>query len=200
MLPSRGRTGQSILFEPVGSLTAKDLLRLATDPTIPKVGPPAIKKWRDRHHAIARHLASGRTVVETAALTGVTAQRVGDLERTDPAFGQLLDYYREQIRVSSVDDAQEFQGKWRDIGRAALETIQERLEDDELRAKMSVEELRRLASDASDRTVAPPKTAQPVVSTPTHITFNMGSRKLEPKTIDQTGELLIEEKDNGHKN
>src|SRR5688572_13701509 len=111
MLPSRGRPGLAFFFEIDRELGAEDILRLATDPTIGRVGPPVIQKLKDNHHAIARYLASGRTVHETAELTGMTPQRVGDLERTDPAFGELLAYYRDQVKVAGVDEARLFQGK-----------------------------------------------------------------------------------------
>ncbi len=188
MLPSRGRPGQVLILEHDRDLRAEDLFRLATDTTIGKVGPSVVQRLKDRHHAIARYLASGRTVGETAVLCGLTPQRVGDMERTDPAFQELLAYYRDQIMVSGVDEAQEFRGKLHDVGRASLEEIQIRLHDDETRAKMSVEELRRLSEMALDRTSAPPRTAQPTVNQPTKITFNMGPRKIEPKVIE--GEVI----------
>ncbi len=180
MLPSRGRPGALLLFDQTRELGAEDILRLATEPA-PKVGPPIIQKLKARHHAIARYLASGRTVVETAALTGLTPQRVGDLERCDPAFQNLLSYYRDQVEAAGIDEAVEYRGVLHDIGRSTLEEIQERVSDPEARAKMSVEELRRLAEMSMDRTSAPPRTAQSTPPTPTKITFNMGPRTLVPQ-------------------
>lgn len=198
MLPARGRPGTVLLMEVERELTASDIERLALDPTIGRIGPPTIQRWRDRHHRVAILLASGKTVTETAQLCGLTPQRVGDLERTDPAFRELIENYRGQVTDSMLDEAQEFQGRWRDIGRGALGEIQDRLDDPNTRAKMSIEELRRLAADSSDRTVAPTKTAQPVVTSPTKITFNMGPRKLTPvidgEATEIAGEIEGEEK------
>lgn len=184
MLPSRGRPGLAIMMEIDRPLTAEDIMRLATDPNLPKTSAPILQTLKDRHHAIARYLASGRTVVETAALCGLTPQRVSDLERNDPAFRHLLGFYRSQIVSSGIDEAQEFRGKLRDIGRMALEELQDRLVDDKARKEMDVDQLRRTAEMALDRTDAPPRTAQATPPAPTHITFNMGPRTLGPKTIE----------------
>jgi hypothetical protein len=180
MLPKRGRPGQVLLFEVERELTPTDLLRLATDPTIEKVGPPMIQRLKANHHAIARYLASGRTVLETAELTGMTPQRVGDLQRTDPAFRDLLAYYQDQVDVIGVNEASEFRGNLRHIGRRSLEIIKDKLADEKVVAEMSVDEARRLAEMALGRTDAPPRTAQNVPPAPTQITFNMGPRKIEP--------------------
>ncbi len=187
MLPSRGRPGTVLLMEVERELTSADILRLATDPSLGRIGPPTVQRFKDRHHRIAILLASGKSVVEVAQATGVTPQRVGDLERTDPAFQELLTHYRGQIADLSLDEAVEFHGKLTDISRGALEEIQLRVETDDLRAKMSIEELRRLAEMGLDRTTNPPRTAQPATQAPTRITFNMGPRKIESKIIDQDG-------------
>jgi hypothetical protein len=191
MLPKRGRPGQVLLFEVERELTPADLLRLATDSSIEKVGPPMIQRLKANHHAIARYLASGRTVIETAELTGMTPQRVGDLERTDPAFRDLLAYYRDQIDVIGVNEANEFRGNLRHIGRRSLEIIKDKLADENIVAGMSIDEARRLAEMALDRTDAPPRTAQNITPPPTHITFNMGPRKIEPKVIDHEGSPVV---------
>ena len=209
MLPSRGRPGTVLFFETDRELGHQDILRLATaGDSISRVGPPILKRLKDNHHAIARYLASGRTVSETAELVGLTPQRVGDLERTDPAFGELLAYYRDQVRVSGVDEAREFRGALRNIGRGALEALKERLEDPEAVAAMETDSLRRLAEMALDRTDAPPRTAQNLPPPPTQITFNMGPRTLVPKEqviehepVEGSGvkmlELEFEEQDDG---
>lgn len=194
MLPSRGRPGVAMIMEVERELTGEDIQRLALDPTIGRIAPPIVQRLRDRHHAIARLLASGRTVTQTALACGVTPQRVSDLERTDPAFQQLVADYRLQVNDSMIDEAQEFHGKLVDIQRGALGEIQDRLADDGLRTKMSIEELRKLSEMGLDRTTNPPKTAQPTSITPHKITFNMGPRKLTPKVIEgESTEIEFEE-------
>lgn len=193
MLPSRGRPGGLIVFELDRELTHGDIERLAIEGA-PKVGPPILQRLKDHHHAIAMYLASGRTVIETAQLTGMTPQRVGDLKNTDPAFQNLLAFYQERVKEIGTDEARRFHGKLRGISTRSLDIITERLEDENEVAKMSTDELRRLAEMGLDRTDAPPRTAQNQPPPPTQITFNMGPRTLEPKIIDHesTGETLVE--------
>lgn len=182
MLPSRGRPGALLVFEIDRELTHQDVLRLAVEGA-PKVGPPILQKLKDHHHAIARYLASGRSVVETAELTGMTPQRVGDLQRLDPAFQNLLSFYQEQVGAIGTDEARQFRGKLRGISTRSLDIITERLDDPDQVEKLSTDELRRLAEMGLDRTDAPPRTAQTTPPTPTQITFNMGPRTIEPKEL-----------------
>lgn len=188
MLPARGRPGKVLLMEVERELTSADILRLATAPA-PKVGTPTVQKLAARHHRIAILLASGRTRFEVAMAVGLTPQRVGDLQNTDPAFRELLAYYEAQVKDISLDEAQEFHGRLTDVSRTSLEEIQERLADPEQRKKMTIGELRQLTEMALDRTTNPPKTAQPPIPTVNKITFNMGPRakEVQAKVIDQEG-------------
>lgn len=189
MLPSRGRPGSLIVFEVDRELTHQDVLRLAVEGA-PKVGPPILQRLKDHHHAIARYLASGRTVIETAELTGMTPQRVSDLKNTDPAFQNLLSFYQEQVGAIGSDEMRRYHGKLRGISTRSLDIITDRLDDPDQVAKMSTDEVRRLAEMGLDRTDAPPRTAQNQPPPPTQITFNMGPRTLEPKTIDHEATVV----------
>lgn len=187
MLPSRGRPGLAMLMTVKRELTPMDLLRLATDPTVPRVSAPVLQKLRASHHMAARLLASGKTVQETALVVGYTPQRVSDLQQQDPAFRELVAQYQNQIADLDIDEIQEFQGRLKDAARGALEEIQDRLEDDKRRADIPTSELRQIVTMGADRTIAPPKVAQQAQTLPTKITFNMGTRDIRPKTIDQQG-------------
>jgi len=180
MLPSRGRPGQVLLMTVGRELHADDLVRLATDANAPYVAQPMIKKLRAIHHATARHLVAGKSVKEVAALVGYTPQRVSDLKNKDPAFQNLLSYYEMQREEIDVDTTNRMQAKLVDIAELATDEIADRLEDPAKMAQIPVGELRQIAQLGLDRTVAPPKTAQPAATAPTHITFNMGTRDLQP--------------------
>jgi hypothetical protein len=193
MLPSRGRPGLAMLMTVKRELTPLDLLRLATDPTAPRVSAPVLQKLRASHHMAARLLASGKTVRETATIVGYTPQRVSDLREQDPAFRELVAQYQNQITEIDVDEIQEFQGRLKDAARGALEEIQDRLEDDKRRADIPTSELRQIVTMGADRTIAPPKVAQQAQTLPTKITFNMGTRDIRPKTIDQQGNEISDE-------
>ncbi len=182
MLPKRGRPGLTLLMSVERELTAVDLVALSTGETYaPRQAPPVIQKLRSVHHSVAIALASGKTVQEAAYLVGYTPQRVSDLATKDPTFQHLVSTYRSQLIDNSMSESTRAQIKLLDISDLALEEIRERLENDVKREQMPLGELRQLAAMGLDRTVAPPKTAQPVTIVPTKITFNMGTRDLSPK-------------------
>ena len=171
-------------------LTAEDLYRLVTEPK-QAVALAPLQRLRASHHAIARYLASGKSAKETAILVGCTAQRVSDLTR-DPSFNHLLDYYREQINESGIQDAERIQTKLRIAAETALDLVQDRLDDEMKNKEIPIGELRQIGSFGFDRTVAPPKVAVSNVAPPVNVTFNMGPRDIrqkdQSKTIDHVDE------------
>lgn len=180
MLPTRGRPGATLVMTVERQLTAGDLLQSEVLPA-QRVAAPTIQRLKAAHHAAARLLASGRSIAETAAMVGRTPQRISDLASNDESFQWLVSYYREQVDDAGIDEAREFQGRLKDVARSSLEEIQDRLDDDKQRREISVGELRQLAVMGLDRTIAPPKTAQPVTNPPTHITFKIGAKDIRPK-------------------
>lgn len=191
LIPDRGRPGQTLLLTVERELTSADLFRLATEPDLPRAVVPGIKRLKPSHHAMARYIAAGKTYVETAHLVGATAQRIGDLDRHDPAFQELVAYYKEQIDEISVADAQRVQLKLLDAAETAVDEINDRLDDPKKRGEIPIGELRQVVQMGADRTVAPPKTAQPTVVVPTVVTFNIGTKDIRPKDapiIDQPPE------------
>jgi hypothetical protein len=182
-LPSRGRPGVTLLMSVERELTSGDILKLATEPR-ERIGVPVLKKLRSIHHTAARMLAAGRSIEDTAIATGYTAQRIGDLDRQDPAFQHLKAYYQDQISEANISDAQRVQAKFLDMSERALDLIDGELEKaEDGRISIPVSELRQLATAGADRTVAPPKQATPTSAPPTQITFNIGRQDLRPKEL-----------------
>lgn len=190
-LPRRGRPGLVLNMIVERELTPLDLIDLQIRDDFPKIGTAPIQRLKSSHHAVARHLASGRTVQETALLTGYTPQRVSDLG-LDPAFQDLLAYYEIQVDEIGIDDAQRFQLKLKDVGEAALDLIDDRVNDPVKSATIPIGELRQIVTMAADRTVAPPKQAQTATVIPAKITFNMGPREIAPKVIEGEGHEIHE--------
>lgn len=173
-------------------LEAEDLMRLTTEDA-PRVAAPILQRLRASHHAAARHLATGKSIRETAILVGRTPQRIGDLTR-DPAFQELMHYYNDQKAEVSITDSNRIQEKLVEMAELATDELLDRLEDPVKVAALPAGELRQIAAMGLDRTVAPPKTAIPGAVVPTQITFNMGTRDLRPQTIiDHQTTVLIEE-------
>ncbi len=188
MLPKRGRPGIALLMSTERQLDARDIFQLAQGQVdgqpVGRKGPPMVQRLKARHHAAARLLAAGLTIRQVSIKTGYTAQRIGDMQRTDPAFQNLIGYYKDMITELDLDDAREMEGMWRGIGLEALDEIQERLSDDKKREQIPIGELRQLATAAADRTDSPIKAAQPNVVTPQKITIKLGPRDIQPKLIE----------------
>lgn len=205
MLPKRGRPGIPIFMQVERDLTPEDLrlLEIGVDDDgnpLPKKAPPMLQRLKASHHTAARLLAAGLSVKEVATKVGRTPQRIGDMQRTDPAFQDLIAYYESMIEETDLEEIREMQGMFRGIGLDALDEVRERLDDPKRRAEIPMSELRMLATAAADRTDAPVKVAQPVQTTPQKITIRLGPRDIEPKEpnnlklIDQQGNP-VEEKD-----
>jgi hypothetical protein len=179
IIPSRGRPGVTLIMSVRRQLTESDLIDMATDPA-PKVAQPIIQRLRASHHAMARHLAMGKSVKEVALLCSRTPQRVSDLQK-DPAFNNLVTYYHEEFTDTVIDQAQTVQETITDIAQMSADAIHDRLEDPEILKTIPIGELRQLMTAAADRTVAPPKQATPLVQPPMQVTFNMGPNNLRPQ-------------------
>lgn len=182
-LPARGRPGLQLLMSVERELTAQDLLRLV-DGSKTIVAPPPVQKLRSRHHRTAELLARGKTIAQVATETGYTPQRIRDMRQHDPSFQEILAHYESEVAEAVKDSTLRMQATLIDIAEMATDEIVERLEDPMLRRDIPVNELRQLAGTALDRTIAPPKTAQPITTSPTTITFVMpGSRDIRPQEI-----------------
>jgi hypothetical protein len=112
---------------------------------------PVIKRLRSQHHTLARLLSGGMKAVEASLVTGYSQSRISLLQK-DPAFQELMSYYKGQAEECFVD----VHKRLGDLGTAVVEELQERLEEDP--EGFSHKELLAVAELALDRSVAPPKT------------------------------------------
>lgn len=141
-LGASGRAPKELIAELEGELDFSDLDLLATEKG---TEAPKIVKLRERHHALARHLAEGKTQNEAALLTRYDPSRVSVL-LGDPAFNDLVAHYREQVNREYVD----FQRKLAELGVDAAHVLQERIE--EKPEEISDALLLRLVEVSADRT------------------------------------------------
>src|SRR5687768_16258292 len=81
-----GRKARSVTAEVTRELTRSDLALLKTERG---VQPSHIQRLSERHHALARCLASGLSVADACAITGYTPSRVSIL-KGDPSFEELI--------------------------------------------------------------------------------------------------------------
>jgi hypothetical protein len=110
----------------------------------PAPGAMEIKRISERHHALARALASGMSEAEAAAHVGYVGSRVSVL-KASPAFQELLSLYRTKIDSEFAEIGARLAG----ITKDALSLLQDRLEDEP--EKVSTGQLMELAKLGADR-------------------------------------------------
>lgn len=145
-----------------------------------KVPARSIQVYRDRHHALARYLASGMTVIEASALTGYSTGTIYTL-RGSPDFQELETHYR----GCAQDDFRDFNSALASLGKQALVELQNRLEDNP--EYFSSKELRELTSAMMDRIGHGPQTSTRNVNVNINLADRMEAarkRVIEGKVID----------------
>lgn len=187
IIPSRGAIATPLVLEVTREITAEDILRLGS---AAKTNVPILQKLHATHHRQAQLLAQGRSISEVAMIVGCTPQRLVQLQ-VDPTFAELVHCYHDQIMVAMISDGARLADKIVDVGEMAVDEMRERLQDDELRAKIPLGEIRKIAEFAMDRTVAPVKSAPPSAIPPIAVTMNFGT-SLRP-TDKQSGLVITEE-------
>src|SRR5438105_2787384 len=118
-LSRKGTEAEVLHFEILRELRPQDLQDVGPGP-----GPPAIKTIRQTHHLAARLLAEGRPAVEVAAITGYSQSRLS-IFKSDPAFAELLEYYKAQVREAFAGIHERLAA----LGYSCLEEAQRRLEE-----------------------------------------------------------------------
>lgn len=148
-----GRAGAKVEVDVLGELDEGDLALL--DEPRGADAAPVVLKLRERHHALARLLAEGRTPGEAALMTRYSQSRVSIL-LSDPAFQDLVAHYRETVNEEFVD----FQRKLSELAIDAAHVLQERMEDapDDLADSL----LLRVVEVGADRTGHGPSAKQEV--------------------------------------
>lgn len=118
---------------------------------------PPLKRLSERHHALARCLAQGMSPGDAAINCGYVPSRVSILQ-ADPAFQELLSFYRQDVNEKYMDMHSVLAGLSLD---AAME-LRERLEDDTQtdEKKISVGQLVELTKLGADRTGFGPQSSQ----------------------------------------
>lgn len=106
---------------------------------------PPLKRIRDRHHAAARLLSAGISEGQVAAITGYDVSRISIL-KNDPAFRELLEFYRGHVDAAYVDLHEQLAGMSKD----ALVMLRERMEEEP--EKITLLQLIELTKMGADRT------------------------------------------------
>lgn len=136
-----GRQPANITAEFVRELEPADLQMPATQVQT----APAIKEIKDRHHALARVLASGESEAVACAITGYSASRISIL-KADPQFQELLQFYRDH----AIEETEAFRKRMVMVGMTALNELADRLDDEP--EKFTPGTLKDIVKDFADRT------------------------------------------------
>jgi len=145
----------------VTPLTSSDLDKLAETRG---VTAPPLKRLSDRHHKLARAIASGRSLSECAIIAGYDPSRVSVL-KTDATFQDLISYYRSQGARGDDLLLNELTGLSFDSVTEMRRRVEENPDD------LSVDELARLAQLGLDRSGYGPKRTEEK-----NLTVNFGDR------------------------
>lgn len=170
IIPARGAIKTPLTLEYERDLTMNDIARL--DLALPQA-PPPIRTVRAIHHRQAQLLAEGKSMAEVARIVGSDESRIARLSN-DPAFAELVHYYRDQCTEIEFDAYRKAQDALVDIFELTQEEIRARLEDPDKIARVSLSELRQLNQFAADRSVAPPKAVANNVVPPMKVELNFG--------------------------
>jgi hypothetical protein len=145
-----GRAASPPDVEILGPVEAADLALL-------EIRPATVHRHvelKDRHHSVARLLAAGHKPWEVCAITGYSASHLS-IVQDNPAFQELLAFYRQHEDAQSADIAQ----RVKDAAATAVAKLAERLELDEA---IEFGELNKAARDLLDRAGHGPKSTRDV--------------------------------------
>lgn len=142
--------------------------------------PPPLKRIRDRHHALARLLASGKSEGECAAILGYDISRVSIL-KGDPAFAELLHFYRTNVEAEYLSLHEQLAG----VSADALILLREKLEEEG--EKLSVAQLLEITRLGADRTGhGPSQTVQQNVNINLADRLQRATERVRARQIDIT--------------
>lgn len=136
----RGRT--PVTATVVRTLEPSDLLKLNEEKG--STAKP-LERISDRHHSLARALASGMSESEASFAVGISLSRVSILKQS-PAFAELLEFYRKDVQALYMD----MHDRLKTIAMDSAQILMDRLEDEP--DKISTGQLMELVKMGADRT------------------------------------------------
>jgi hypothetical protein len=137
----------------VRPLEPADLLRLQEERGSLPV--PLTKRLSERHRALARAIAAGRTNWEAAAITGYSISRISIL-KGDPTFNSLVEEYKKQEAAQFDLITEKLVG----LGEDLIDEIRDRLDTDP--EALSINQLNELAKTVLDRAGHGPSSTQQI--------------------------------------
>lgn len=99
---------------------------LRPDDDSPAARPRQLTRLRDSHHQVARLIAAGLQTQEVSRITGYSISRLSWLQQQDPAFKELVEFYRQDRREEQMTIESRLLG----VALDAVQTFHERMLDD----------------------------------------------------------------------
>lgn len=183
--PGKGRRPAPIFYNVTRYLNEADISEL-WNAQRENTGPK-IKALRYNHHVLAKAVASGKSGIECANLTGMSQTYISIL-KNDPAFQELVSFYADEMNELYVDVHQ----RMATLGTSILEELTERFEADP--DKFTKRELLDMFTAMADRSIPTakggPAPQQAIVAGPgggLALQINFVSPQGDsPKTLDLT--------------
>jgi len=149
-----GRASKVLTAVQVRELDATDIALLQEEKGS-RAAP--LKRLSERHHALARCLAEGMEPGDAAVTCGYVLSRVSILQ-ADPAFKELLAFYRKEVTSKYLDMHGILAGLSQDAAMELRERLEADMQADE--KTMSVGQLIELTKLGADRTGFGPQSTQ----------------------------------------
>lgn len=163
---TRGRAAAPITATVVRELDATDIAMLSEEKG--SEAPP-LKRLSERHHALARCLASGMAPSDAAITCGYVLSRVSILQ-ADPAFQELLAFYRDDVNERYLGMHEVLAGLSVDAANELWDRLADDMQSDE--KTLSTGQLIELTKLGADRTGHGPQTS----SLNTNINIDLAGR------------------------
>lgn len=175
----RGRMAIKRSFGPIRELTRKDLEIITPENRRTR---PAVDRFRDTHHRVARFFAMGLRPKDIAKRTGYSLSRTYLLS-SDPAFQELVAKYREEVTEGFKEAVDDYFEMAVSNMHKAERMLSDKLDEADAQGELpSIRELVTIASDRANRFGYAPKTVNLNVST------DLG--KLLDRAIARSGKVL----------
>lgn len=170
-----------------------DVIRPLTEADIAAKGrnskQTALKRITERHHAMARAMVMGMEPIEVAITFNLSPDWVKEL-RADPAFQELMTFYGRAETLTLRSTQERMAG----VANEAIDLIEERLENEATRGKITVGQALEIAKTFADRTGNGPQTTSVQVNIHAGLADRMAEarRRAQAAMIDITPQEAAE--------
>lgn len=156
---NKGNRAEAPWIGDARALTEADVAMLQADVSVSLGGKQTpLQRLTERHHTLARLLASGTPIRHASVITGYAAITISNL-REDPTFRELIDFYAQDIDAEYLTMHSQLAG----LGSDAIGELRKRVEDEP--EKLGASFLLDVVTKIADRTGNGPSSTSKVEAT-----------------------------------